>query len=226
MVAKLKVDQLETVDGTGIITANNPLAGDGASLTGLNATNLGSGTVPTARLGTGTADADNFLRGDGAWAEAGGGKVLQVVSHTWSEPTSVSSTSYGSVGYSAASITPSATTSKILILVNFQAFIRYDAEGHQYASFKITKDTNTTVKEFGCAIREHHLVFGTANTAKLWGGSFAIVFLDSPSSTSSLEYALAMKCLQTSPNGIVIVNEHNYLGENPASTITLMEIGA
>jgi len=154
------------------------------------------------------------------------GKVLQVVSNTWTIATSVASTSYASVGYSPTSITPSATTSKILILVNFQAFIRYDAEGHQYASFKITKDTNTTVKEFGCAIREHHLVFGTANTAKLWGGSFAIVFLDSPSSTSSLEYALAMKCLQTSPNGIVIVNEHNYLGENPASTITLMEIGA
>jgi len=154
------------------------------------------------------------------------GKVLQVVSNTWTIATSVASTSYASVGYSPTSITPSATTSKILILVNFQAFIRFDDEGHQYASFKITKDTNTTVKEFGCAIREHHLVFGTANTAKLWGGSFAIVFLDSPSSTSSLEYALAMKCLQTSPNGIVIVNEHNYLGENPASTITLMEIGA
>ena len=35
MVAKLKVDQLETVDGTGIITVNNPLAGDGSNLTGL-----------------------------------------------------------------------------------------------------------------------------------------------------------------------------------------------
>ncbi|MDP7368512.1 MAG: hypothetical protein QGH83_14795, partial [Candidatus Pacebacteria bacterium] len=80
MVAKLKVDQLETVDGTGIITANNQLtatsfAGDGSNLTALNATNL-TGTVSTARLGTGTADADSFLRGDGAWEAAGGGKII------------------------------------------------------------------------------------------------------------------------------------------------------
>ncbi len=45
MVAKLKVDQLETVDGTGIITVNNPLAGDGSGLTALNATAL-TGNLP------------------------------------------------------------------------------------------------------------------------------------------------------------------------------------
>jgi hypothetical protein len=151
------------------------------------------------------------------------GKVLQVVSNTWTIATSVASTSYASVGYSPTSITPSATTSKILILVNFQAFIRFDDEGHQYASFKITRDTNTTVREFGRGIMEHHLGFSGQNTAKVWGGNFGMSFLDSPSSTSSLEYALAMRCLTTASTGRVIVNEAGY---EAASTITLMEIGA
>jgi hypothetical protein len=41
----------------------------GINLTALNASNLGSGTVPVARLGTtGTRDATTFLRGDNTWA--------------------------------------------------------------------------------------------------------------------------------------------------------------
>ena len=47
-------------------------ASSGVNLTALNATNLGSGTVPTARLGTGTASSSNYLRGDNSWAAAGG----------------------------------------------------------------------------------------------------------------------------------------------------------
>ena len=49
-------------------------ASSGINFTALNATNLGSGTVPTARLGTGTASSSTVLYGDQTYkAEPGGG---------------------------------------------------------------------------------------------------------------------------------------------------------
>ena len=58
-----------SINTTGIITATS-FSGSGASLTSLSASNL-TGTVPTARLASGTADATTFLRGDSTWASAG-----------------------------------------------------------------------------------------------------------------------------------------------------------
>jgi len=54
--------------GTGALSAS-AFIGNGTSITGLSATNLGFGTVPTARLGSGTASTTTYLRGDSTWAE-------------------------------------------------------------------------------------------------------------------------------------------------------------
>jgi len=44
-----------------------------------NASNIASGTLGTARLGSGTASTDTFLRGDSSWQEVSGGTSWQAV---------------------------------------------------------------------------------------------------------------------------------------------------
>lgn len=61
-----------TTAGSGDVEELTTLpAVNGAAVTDLNASALASGTVPTARLGSGTANSTTFLRGDQTYAPAG-----------------------------------------------------------------------------------------------------------------------------------------------------------
>ena len=59
--------QATNVNVTGVVTATT-FSGSGASLTNLNGSNIASGTVPVARIGTGTKNTSTFYRGDGTFA--------------------------------------------------------------------------------------------------------------------------------------------------------------
>ena len=55
----------------GVVTATS-FSGSGANLTNLDASDLASGTVPTARLGSGTASSSTFLAGDSTFKTVSG----------------------------------------------------------------------------------------------------------------------------------------------------------
>ena len=89
-------------------------ASSGVNLTALNASNLGSGTVPTARLGSGTASSSTVLYGDQTYkAEPTGGKIHQVV-RAFASGELMTSSTFNSVGL-YATITPSSASSSLLV---------------------------------------------------------------------------------------------------------------
>ena len=109
-----------------------------------------TGTVPTGNLGTGTADATTFLRGDQTYAAAGGGKVLQSVnvlsgalitatSNLFPEDDTIPQNTEGDEVMTLA-ITPVSATSKLHIFVN--AFGSHSASPRQGIALFVDSDAD------------------------------------------------------------------------------------
>jgi len=93
-------DSGDTLTVTSGVTFNAAVTGSGAAITALNATNLATGTVPTARLGSGTASATTFLRGDNAWAApAGGDNTPSFQARKTSTQSSIATDTYTKIGF-------------------------------------------------------------------------------------------------------------------------------
>jgi len=146
------------------------------------------------------------------WATpSGGGKVLQVVTATTSGTNSTSTSTFADTGLSA-SITPSASTSRILVMVSQGHY--FNKNGAQAATgLRIMRDATSiwTMGTYGW----YNISVGAGNTDGRNFGS--VIYLDSPSSTSAITYKT---------QGCTFNTTSVTWQESGPSMITLMEIGA
>ena len=101
---------------SGASSANITLAADGS-------VTLPADTVDIATLSaTGTASSSTFLRGDNAWAAAGGGKVVKHAYQTYSTQNNTSSNSYTATGLTI-DYTPVAANNILYVICMQQCYV-------------------------------------------------------------------------------------------------------
>jgi hypothetical protein len=159
-------------------------------------------------------------------AAAGGGKVLQVVESRVTTTSSTTSSSLVDVGLSA-SITPSATSSKILVMLSASLGI---TEGGWSAVATVLRGTTNLINATSPSTRTPGYIMFPGNVTGFQYMMFPadLMLLDAPSSTSSLTYKMQW---QVSAGGTVYLNQGSTSTDTTVfargvSSIILMEIGA
>jgi hypothetical protein len=163
------------------------------------------------------------------WATAsGGGKVLQVVSAIYETNVSIASTSYNNTGLTA-SITPSASNSKVLVMTTqgYGIFNSPDS-GRFYMGYKLDRQIGSG--SFSTVYRpvdttQNNLIDIGLNTSQV-RMMLAMSYLDSPATTSSCTYKTVAQTNSTANNQSINFQLGGTEGQRGQSSIILMEIGA
>jgi len=197
--------------------ADNSIDSDAYVDASIDNAHLADDAVGVAELSaTGTASSSTFLRGDNAWAAAGGGKVVQV-------KTKIIDAASGGNGFATSSTTPAVVTcnSTNLEVTGFSAtsgnilFVAWE-----YGDIEANVGSGANAA-WGVRIgsSDHHTHgFAQGSTKSSRCVSVGSILLGSDLTDETISATM------TAPNG---VNKetyfHNY-GNNPTVTMTVMEI--
>jgi hypothetical protein len=173
----------------------------------------GTANDTAARLALGTAGQVLTVNSGATAPEwktaAAGGKVLQVVQGTTTTQTTITGATYVDTTLTA-SITPSAVSSKVLVLVSQNYEINrngLDAE----AAFRLFRGATSLIGNM--RIRYRHSGTGTV---QIYNNLFNYSYLDSPSTTSATTYKT-----QANAQDSITLQDSSLI-----SSIILLEIGA
>lgn len=144
---------------------------------------------------------------------AGGGKINQIVQATYDTAVNVASTSYTDTGLTI-NITPTATSSKVLVQVNQNIVTDIDASLAN-SRIQLRRDS-TSVITWGANIAR--IEAGSVSAVK-FGHLTTFSYLDSPNTTSQVTYSTRGAVSTTANNGTA-----RFQHASAFSVITVMEV--
>ena len=163
------------------------------------------------------ADTDSVERYNGsAWVAVGPGKIFQVLQTSKLDAFSTTSTSFVDVTGMSQAITPSQTSSKILVFINVYGGLSSAND----VLFNLVRDSTNLLQGTG-GTNAASAMYQVAAPSSV--NNATIVFLDSPSTTSATTYKLQMRVSA----GTGTINRRGAdTAYGVASTITTIEVGA
>jgi hypothetical protein len=155
------------------------------------------------------------------------GKIGQVVSTTKTDTFSTTSDSFTDITGLSVAITPSASGSKILVLVNLGSFVNSHTDGYRRAVGRILRgSTDIASGDAATGVEATFVNCLRSQSGTDHQAGVSMNFLDSPSTTSETTYKVQAGRGGDS-NGTVFLNRsgsQDSSAANTVSTITVMEV--
>lgn len=189
--------------GTQLIAANGKISGASVIASSIPGTAFATAAIPSSKIGTGA--------------------VLQVVSTLKTDTFTSSSTSFTNITGLTGTITPTSTSSKILVMASVAVGINPSYFQH----IRLARDGSAIAQgdAAGSRLRTQGMVYmynQISNSQITWPG----IVLDSPASISALTYSVQMRQIDGATMYVNRLNRDEDASYEPRSTssLILMEI--